>query len=163
MVRLGQASFRRAPGRSLVPPSLIEMLTTSVLALVPVLALSPESPTPLTGEYVDASATTCAAGNGATTVPFCTITEAIAAAVDGDTIRISPGSERQSNPLESAGSRRIRASRGASSVFEGSSDRARPSVAPRASVPRGSSPLDVDRVGPVPFQAQMPATTALPP
>ncbi len=40
--------------------------------------------------FVNASAN-CAVGNGSQGAPFCTINEALAAAVDGDVIRVAPG------------------------------------------------------------------------
>src|SRR5687767_11189027 len=41
--------------------------------------------------YVDANAGNCATATGGPSDPFCTITDALEVAVDGDTIHVAPG------------------------------------------------------------------------
>ena len=66
------------------------MLLSLAIATLPSIAGSnPASPV-LVDLYVDASAT-CASGAGTLTNPYCTIGEAVAAAVNGDVIRIAAG------------------------------------------------------------------------
>jgi hypothetical protein len=69
-------------------------------ALGPRPGLHPHDLPPPTVWYVDISAPSCSTGTGGPSDPFCQVTDAIAAAADGDTIHIAPGTYVESLVLD---------------------------------------------------------------
>lgn len=55
------------------------------------LALIPSSAAAVSDWYVDAASTQCSAADGSPALPFCSISEALSVAMDGDTVLIAPG------------------------------------------------------------------------